>query len=169
MKFNRKFVLVDVQIQHLKQNQFTTNKEGTSWHLDGATSIHPVLTEFIGGKSVVEGRGMLDLDDTLKRDRKMVFYSFFSGTSSRTEYVDGPLTLNLPKCIESFEFLGKEVDKINPKIYVQNQLEIVSFDDTVLHRGAAASKDGWRYWVRVGEIDFYPRPRSRPIDTVYSA
>jgi len=167
LKFDRKYILVDVQIQFLKKNQFTTNKEGTSWHLDGATSIHPVLTEYIGGKITNSERGMLDLYDSLNRKNKMRFYSFFQGEVSKTEYINDPLILEIPKCINTFEQLSDIVNEKEFKIYTQKPLDLMCFDDSVLHRATAAISDGWRYWVRIGEIDFLPRPRARHIDTVY--
>lgn len=168
LKLDRKYILIDVQIQFLKKNQYTTNLEGTSWHIDGATSIHPVLSEFIGIPAFAGVRGALDIDDSLTRERKMRFTSVFIGDSSKTEYLmQSSFKLKCEKCIPSFQYLDKLIDNDNTSILTQEEGSIYRFGDSVLHRGASCKKDGWRYWLRLGEIDFYPRARQQHIDTVY--
>ena len=164
--FDRQYALVDVQVQFLKRGQYTTNHEGTAWHLDGATAVHPILSKFIGF-NILENRGALDIDDTLTRDRKMRFFSVFFNDISCTEYVEGPFGFDAPRCISSWSTVSKLVDDYHPKTFKQRPGHLMEFDDTVLHRATAAICDGWRYWIRVGEIDFLPRPRDRHIDTVY--
>lgn len=169
LKLDRVHVLIDVQVQYLRPGQYTTNREGTSWHLDGATSIHPVLSEFIGIPAFAGVRGALDIDDTLGRERKMRFTSVFVGRASRTHYVEGEqFRLKAPKCIPSFHFLDGLVEAARPSVLTQGERQIYRFDDTRLHRGSPCLEEGWRYWLRLGEIDFYPRPRAQHIDTVYA-
>jgi hypothetical protein len=167
IRFDRKYVLVDVQIQYLKRGHYTTNREGTSWHLDGATAVHPVLSREMG-IDLPKDKGALDIDDTLTRKRKMRFFSVFFNDVSRTEYVSTALFVDAPKCIPSWEIVSNLIDAERPATSFQDDCVLTEFDDTVLHRATASVRDGWRYWIRIGEIDFLPRARDQHIDTVYA-
>ncbi len=63
------------------------------------------------------------------------------------------MTVDLPELIPDFDELDRRVRALDPPALAQPPASIVGFDGLSLHRAVAASRAGWRLWIRCVETD----------------
>lgn len=131
-----RYISIDVKVHMLKPGWFPCIP---GWHLDDfwrPTGGQPVLNE---------------LDEHGSQHTMVVF-----GDSSLTEFLHGPVTLEAPPAGFTGNVYGWYNEIIEAKKLPRFSVEegvVHSFTHNDFHRGVAATKSGWRAFIRLTESD----------------
>jgi hypothetical protein len=156
IKNNRKYVIVDVKVHMLKPG-FSPAIPG--WHTDGVPRgerLNPLSNEEpdIFAQDCISN-GITKIDNTVLRPTH--FHMLVTGQGCLTEFIHAP-RLSLEErsdwnTAKLYSDITEQVEALElPRVHVPS-CAAVSFDWWDLHRGITATKNEWRYFIRVTETD----------------
>lgn len=84
-------------------------------------------------------------------DENEMHFMAISSDISRTEFVESPFSLDVPRVPRVNGFLSKAVELYRPALSFMRVCErtLYAFDQRALHRVTPAQWDGWRLFVRI--------------------
>lgn len=105
-------------------------------------------------------------------NNKFVHYMCVIGDSAMTEFLNEPFTaFQPPKDSIYYDFWNKAIKKQKLKTFRIDQGDIVKFDSNTWHRGVAADKFCWRWFIRLtvnkSDIQFTQANKIRRQSQVY--
>ncbi len=133
---NHKYIVVDIKVTEIKKGKPPCLP---GWHCD--TIINP-------------------FDETKPENHHL----FVSGNASRTEFIKGPLQLNVPEDLKHQVLLKNfrdQIDEIQPSTTQIPSCRIASYGRFDFHRGSIGLYDEKRLLIRITETDVIV-PRNRP-------
>jgi hypothetical protein len=117
----------------------------------------------------VERKGPFNQPDYVTKDKRAEFILCNLGTEiTATEFLCAPVTLDLPS--NPATVIYREWDRIlnsQPQFIEKysrkaKEGELILFDDKTFHRGTAATRNGWRWFIRISR--YYDVKSGWPID-----
>lgn len=151
LRGDRRFTIVDVKVHMLMSGQCPSIP---GWHTDGVPRRYDGAP-FGGPPNLPMQRRGLDEDGRELRPPR--YHLLVTGTGCPTEFVTGPLTLDIPHetatSPELYASITRAVNKINPPTFLAPSCTVLTWDWWNLHRATVATVREWRYLIRVTETD----------------
>jgi hypothetical protein len=149
LRHDRKHIIVDTKVHMLMKGMCPAIP---GWHTDGCgrdNNLNP------------NGSGK---PDTLAHEKDLHpnrYHLLVTGAGCRTQFINKPLDIFLPSApsYEIYTMMSNQVqDRVSyfPEIVdTIPSCQVVEFDIWSIHTGVIATKNEWRYLIRVCESDYY--------------
>lgn len=142
----KRYVYVDSKVQHFEAGDLPV--DSALWHVDGSITARDARAQRLGFGVVHDMQARV-----AGGAEPPIYWAYQSSLRCATQYVEGPLTVQIPALIGRFDGLDAAVRAANPRTLSQPAGAVVRFDGLTLHRAVQATGAGWRLWVRCVETD----------------
>lgn len=142
----KRHVYIDSKIQYFEPGDVPVDSR--HWHVDGTIVARDERVRRLGYALLHDMRARLQGSAA-----PPTYLSYQSSSHCATQFVAAPLTLPLPELIPNFDELDRRVRALDPPVLSQPPAAVVRFDGRSLHRAVAATRPGWRLWIRCVETD----------------
>lgn len=143
---DKAYVYVDSKIQYMEAGDVPVDSQ--HWHVDGTIVGRGPTVEALGNSLLHDMRARMQSSLTPPR-----YLAYQSSAHCATMFLTDPITLTLPELIPNFDLLDQKIRELDPPAVEQPPSTIVRTDGRSLHRARAATRAGWRLWVRLVETD----------------
>lgn len=158
LRFDRKHIVVDTKV-HMLMPGWSPAILG--WHTDGAPR---------DANKNPQGKGEPDTFAQEGDDRFNRYHILVTGTGCLTQYLNKPLSVPIPSepsgavYSEMSQFVQAHVKDHPEDVSTFPTCTVMEFDWWDIHTGVIATKNEWRYLIRVCETDYYePRKDLREV------
>jgi hypothetical protein len=149
IRHDRKNIIVDTKIHMLLKGM---SPAILGWHNDGSgrdINKHP------------NGKGPPDILSQSNDNRYNRYHLLVTGTGCLTQFINQPISISIPsepsydtyKTISSF--VSNKVKEDQSIIMQIPSCQVTEFNWDDIHTGVIATKNEWRYLIRVAESDYY--------------
>lgn len=146
LRGDKRHVYIDTKIQYFEAGDVPVDSQ--HWHVDGTIVARDARARRLGHPLLHDLRARIDGPAEPPR-----YLSYQSSTHCATLFAAAPVTVRVPELIRDFDELDRRVRAIDPPATSQPAGAIVRFDGLSLHRAIAATRAGWRLWIRCVETD----------------
>jgi hypothetical protein len=149
IRHDRKNIIVDTKIHMLMKGM---SPAIPGWHVDGAPRDN---------NKNPNGSGKPDTFAQEGDPRPNRYHILVTGTGCLTQFINQPVSIDIPT-EPSYEVYSMMSRQVHQMVQIQPALimsvptcQVMEFDWYSIHTGVVASKNEWRYLIRVAESDYY--------------
>ena len=158
LRHDRKNIIVDTKVHMLMKGM---SPAIPGWHVDGAPRDN---------NKNPGGSGKPDTFAQENDPRPNRYHILITGTGCLTQFINTPTNITIPAepSYDVYTMMSEQVQfsvKQHPEIVMTApSCQVVEFDWWDIHTGIVATKNEWRYLIRVCESDYYePRQDLREV------